>query len=1275
MSNKHWVVDSAACPHMTNDVHDLIDARYDINETVLLGDMHTLRATAVGTVRLKVATSDGRDTTLTLERTLYVPDLSFKLLSVRTLTNESSDYALTFDAGTATIKHTTTGVRIPCIDANPFYCIEDRAVTPETMHRALVAATPTSIASRSMSTSVNESLIHKRCAHFSLARIAATLRHSPIFKDERLLKMARAHKHDNNASCTACVRGKMKNASHPRSSSRASAPLELTHADLGTFSLTPSLQRNKYFLLLVDDHTKYITVCGLPDKSSAGVKRAVEQYMIRNERRLSGKNYKMIALRTDGGGEFEGELTTWMVNNGIIHQTSPRYEHSANGGVERYVLTVKDGARTLMIAANMPEEFWEYALLVIVYIHNRLLSSSATGPGNVTPREAFTGMKPCGDHWRTFGCKALVHVPTEIRKSIEPKAIECAFVGYDEEDEHGHLFYEPQSQRVFKAYGAQFDENSYFFASPNSVHESTHMTRPANASLQTQFAHFEPTHTAPNAHVYVDSNDDVDDDFLASVGVDECDTVSNMDNATVGVHETQQQHVANAQPAQMDEKRDIATVIVENNVTPPSSLTQLRVLGPSHTPISANTRAQTQLRVPVPTHTPISANTRAQKPLHASTYVSPRTKSPARAGAPPSSLAKLRVHAASSTRAPHIKTHPSKPLNVKSNGNNTSSRTNNVKSNANETGMINTHGASQADVTAAPIIADVSTEENKSVALATTQTVITDYTGLKIPAKTPRNYKEAMALPDRAKWEEAMQKETDAIHARDTWQYVQKSKEMLAHLLHSTWVFKYKPDMNGCVDRYKARLVVRGDRQVEGVDYRETFAPVAAIASIRMLLSIAAMQNMEVHQMDVTNAFLYAPLKELVHMHQPQGFDDPTFPREQYALKLKRSLYGLKQAPRAWYEHIDQTLEGMHFECLDQDQGIFMWSDDKIKCILSLYVDDLVIACNDLAWLTQFKARIKEKYDMVDLGEVRHLLGMNIERDRVKRQFYLSQPNHINKLLEQMNMLDCNTQASPMDAGTRLQKDMRPCPDGEELPPYVPDAEFMQRYQKALGSLNFIATYTRPDISFAVSTLGQFNKAPQKEHWSALKRVIRYLKGTTHHRLTLGGKLGNDADNPLRIRGYSDADYANDCDKRRSITGYVFYIGDGPVSWGSARQKTVALSTCEAEYMALAQATQEAVALGNMLTSLGYLQHGTAVPLHCDNQAAVHVAHNNKSTGALKHVDVKFHFVRQMIKRHRIVVSHVPAALQLADVLTKPLNRVKHELNTQHLSLTPTQIV
>jgi hypothetical protein len=341
---------------------------------------------------------------------------------------------------------------------------------------------------------------------------------------------------------------------------------------------------------------------------------------------------------------------------------------------------------------------------------------------------------------------------------------------------------------------------------------------------------------------------------------------------------------------------------------------------------------------------------------------------------------------------------------------------------------------------------------------------------------------------------------------------------------------------------------------------------------------------------------------------------------------------------------------------VEGDYGLYVIWNDDVKCIIALYVDDLLLACSSLAFMDKLKAALHSEYEMKDLGEAKFVLGIEIERDRANRVIYLNQQQYIENVLERFNMSDCKPVATPMEANVKLTKSQSSSTDKERQEmAAVP-------YQSAVGSLMYAMTCTRPDIAYAVSTASRFCSNYGSAHWVAVKRIMRYLKGTAHYRLQLGGGAG------VVLSGYCDADWAGDLDERKSTTGYAFYIGDGLISWNSKRQATVALSTAEAEYMAATQAVKEVLWLKQLLNEIGFTQ-SQPVLIHSDNQGCIALTKNPAYHSRTKHIDIRHHFIRDAVEVGAVELQYCATDDMVADVLTKALARDKHEKHTGGLGL------
>jgi len=502
----------------------------------------------------------------------------------------------------------------------------------------------------------------------------------------------------------------------------------------------------------------------------------------------------------------------------------------------------------------------------------------------------------------------------------------------------------------------------------------------------------------------------------------------------------------------------------------------------------------------------------------------------------------------------------------------------------------------------------------------------------------PTNLRQALSGPQAKEWWEAVKAEYDALIHNGTWELI--PRPATGNIMGSTWKFKIKRNSDGSVQRYKARLCGRGDMQVHGVDFNEVFAPVVRYITIRTLLAMAAHHDWEIEQLDVVTAFLNSNVEETILMRQPEGFRHTDRSGKELVCLLRKSLYGIRQAPRNWNHCITEWLESYGFQQSKVDPGCYIYNGSEGFYILALYVDDSILCGPKGPFITNFKQAFGKRFNIEDLGAVAWLLGMTVERDRAARTVKLGQRQFVMDMLEQFNMVDCKIADTPMPVKSSTVNT-----DSSPLPKDVP-------YASLVGKLLYASCCTRPDITAAVSHLSRFMSKPLKMHWEMAKRVLRYLKGTADHGLVFSGVA------PLEPVFWQDASYADDED-RRSRTGYVAVMGGAAVSWGSKRQQTVALSTVEAEYMALCAATCEAVFLRSLLSELGHKQAGPTV-MQEDNQGCIALSKSRMTTGRSKHIDVRYHFCREKMESGEIEVTYCPSHLQLADILTKALPTAQH---------------
>ncbi|KAK8926133.1 hypothetical protein KSP39_PZI018401 [Platanthera zijinensis] len=395
---------------------------------------------------------------------------------------------------------------------------------------------------------------------------------------------------------------------------------------------------------------------------------------------------------------------------------------------------------------------------------------------------------------------------------------------------------------------------------------------------------------------------------------------------------------------------------------------------------------------------------------------------------------------------------------------------------------------------------------------------------LNMLGEDPISARDARSRADANQWELAMEDEMVSLRKNQTWGLCKLPKGRKA--IGSKWVFKQKVKADGTVEKYKARLVAKGFSQVEGVDYDEIFSPVAKLTSIRMVLSIAAVHDLEIEQMDVKTAFLHGDLEEEIYMRQPEGFEAKG--KEDQVCRLKKSLYGLKQSPRMWYQKFDTYMLELGLERSNSDHCVYFQRKGEHFTILTLYVDDMLLVGNSVKMIQQLKKLLSAKFEMKDLGPASVILGMQITRERSKKKLWLGQQRYIEEVLKKFNMADCKPVGAPMPVGEKLSAEM--CPKTHE------DIEDMAKvpYASAVGSLMYAMVCTRPDIAQAVGVLSRYMAKPGKEHWSAVKRVFRYLRGTSDYSICYEGA---ETGRVLDVVGHVDSDWGGDLDSRRSTSG------------------------------------------------------------------------------------------------------------------------------------------
>ncbi|KAJ9553288.1 hypothetical protein OSB04_017333 [Centaurea solstitialis] len=519
----------------------------------------------------------------------------------------------------------------------------------------------------------------------------------------------------------------------------------------------------------------------------------------------------------------------------------------------------------------------------------------------------------------------------------------------------------------------------------------------------------------------------------------------------------------------------------------------------------------------------------------------------------------------------------------------------------------------------------------------------------------PTSYGEAVSGSESEQWQEAMKAEMQSMYDNQVWELTDLPQHCKA--VGRKWVFKKKTDMDGNVHTFKARLVAKGFTQTHGIDYDETFSPVAMLKSIRILMAISAYFNYEIWQMDVKTAFLNGKLTEDVYMEQPEGFEDPKNPNK--VCKLLKSIYGLKQASRSWNLHFDERIKEFGFAKSEFEPCVYTKFSGSIVTFLVLYVDDILLIGNDVPTLQSVKEWLSKCFQMKDLGEAAYILGIKIYRNRSKRLIGLSQSTYIDKVLKRFRMDESKKGFIPMQHGIVLSKTQ--CPVSSE------DQDRMKSvpYASAIGSIMYAMLCTRPDVAYSVSVTSRYQQNPGEPHWVAVKNILKYLRRTKEMFLVFGG-----SEDEISVTGYSDASFQTDRDDFRSQSGYVFTLNGGAISWKSSKQDTIADSTTEAEYIAACDAAKEAVWLRNFLSDLRVVASiSRPIDIFCDNSGAVAQAKEPREHHKSRHVLRKYHLIRQIIGRGDVRICKIPTEDNVADPLTKPLARAKHEAHANSIGM------
>ncbi|KAJ9565352.1 hypothetical protein OSB04_001318 [Centaurea solstitialis] len=1094
-------------------------------------------------------------------------------------------------------------------------------------------------------------LWHRRLSHLNYATINQLAK-------TRLVTGLLSLRFTKEQLCSACEMGKIKKSSHKlKVEHKTSKPLQLLHMDLCGPMRVQSINGRKYVLVIVDDFSRYTWVNFL--RSKDGASDIIISFIRNVQVRLQ---LPVQVIRTDNDTEFKNrKLDSFLDSVGITHTFSAARTPQQNGVVERKNRTLVEAARTMLTFSKLLLHFWAEAVASACFTQNRSL---ITKRFMKTPYELVYNRPPSIKFFRVFGCECYVKNDKDNLDKFSPKGDEGVFIGYAK-DSPSYRVYNKKTRCVVESTNVDFEEGIEEDSTPapvaprisgvlasdqlhgNPMTSSSPANKPSSSNSNTcdldelfEFFYKDspapanvalpvPAVVQPAPHVMV-STTDISSSNLQGTSLSSSASASPSSRVSPAPaegepsHTFQQAPVVNVPSPQSGTSSTMPTSSQHQGIPPPAP----QVAGPSTT-----TQPAPQVAGPSTTIQP------APQVAGPSTTTSPApqvvgpstTTQPAPQVAGPSTTAQPATHAAGPSLVFSNTPAAPDPSVVQSQ----------VPPTVTTLATTRREPEFYIDLRIEPLPPPTLPHTTKWTRAHPLQQVIDSKSA---PVKTrsatqneclfaaflsrhePSNVTEALDISD---WVTAMQEDLNQFERLGVWILVPRPKNKT--IIDLKWIFKNKKDEDGIVTRNKARLVAKGFKQQAGIDYDETFAPVARIEAIRIFLAYVAHKNFTVYQMDVKTAFLNGELKEEVYVSQPEGFVDRTKPNHVYI--LDKALYGLKQAPRAWYDHLSNALLDNGFYKGKIDPTLFIKTEGDDILLVQIYVDDIIFGSTNSDMCTWFSDLMTTRFEMSMLWELSFFLGLQVLQK--PDGILINQSKYIGDLLKRFHMDTSSVAKTPMASSTLIGVD----PKGKPVD--------QKTYRAIIGSLLYL-TASRPDIMFATCFCARFQANPKESHMMAVKRILRYLKGTPNRGLWYPKETG------FELVAFSDADHGGCQLDRKSTSGHVQFLGDKLVSWGSKKQHCVSTSTAEAEYVAAASCCSQVLWMRTQLRDYGYkFNH---IPIYCDSKSAIAITCNPVQHIRTKHIDIRYHFIKDHVERGTLELYFVNTEYQLADLFTKPLD-------------------
>jgi transposase InsO family protein len=1081
-------------------------------------------------------------------------------------------------------------------------------------------------------------------AHYKWGHVGiGKLRH--LFNQGLLPGVTATAIRDGLPTCMACL-----SAKHHRqalSNSTDSKPLatrkgERVHTDTMGPMEVPTVGGARYAHCFLDEATglaaTYLTVVkdGTP---------GLETYQ---KEVLHPEGLRLGTLISDGGGEFTSDkFTSWCKEQGIRQEITPRHSPYLNGRAERLNLTLVSIASAQLHHAGLEKDWWGPAIKHATFVYNRIPHSTY---GNVCPYTNWTGRPVDPQTMIPFGVKTYVHVPAEHRTKFDSKSVTGIYVGRDRMKGGAKVWLPPRQTAGGTVQGSLIHTRDFiverdaaitreFFINGNA-HLNLDPPPLPSASLPTAPSITNPI-TIPKHRVRKLSNNQLRTALRA------CGLPISGKKAIM--------------QARLEEHIQLNSIQTPAAAVPPAAEEQAPVAAPDPVPIADNSTNADDLAAaaapPAGTMaTESTANTAtvvatttgttsAALPAASATTAATGSAASAAASAAVSAAASAAASLAASTAS--AATGPAASTAAVPAGPFDRGRGSELLSTAGGEPQTSVTSTSHSDLA---LMAAIQAREEtlfwEGYALLTTDASVaaahaerrSTSAVLARHIPVPNNYDEAMSSGYSAQWSKAISKELNSLNENSVYTVVDRPPDQ--PVLGGRYTFKVKETATGLVSRFKARFVAKGFLQEIYVNYNITYSPVCRAVSVRCIWARSMSMGWRTYSADVTTAFLYAPLMEEVYVEAPKGSNTPAGK----CWQLHRCLYGLRQSPSSWAREVTKAMTSIGFTISTADPCVFLRrnGESELDCIIAVYVDDVLLSVSNESVYLAVSEQLERLYKMTREGELTWYLGMKITRTR--EAMTVSQELYTVTILERMNMQDCNPAPTPATTDLPSADD---CPSTPEEKAAMRDIP----YRSALGMLLYLSVCTRGDIMYIVSRLAKYVSNPGIKHWQALKRVLRYLRGTTKYglRYLRAGSMTTFA--------YCDASFADADVRRHSTVGYIYYLSGGPISWTSYVLRSIATSTTEAEYCALSDCVKEGLWIRRLLLELDAPQPTTI--LHEDNTGAVALsdAQPGQQHRRSRHIDLRYNLTREQVLGGAFRVIHCPSTRMIADLLTKPLAR------------------